>query len=60
MNPCQFIWRSKGYLSVSSVFLKEVSVMAAEKYGILDILDNDVSAIVSRIIFVQNHEEPLR
>ena len=59
-RPCSFVRSSLDYLSVSSVFFKELYMEAIKVYGIVDLLENDIDAIQSRIIFVQNHETPLR
>ena len=59
-RPCSFVRKSLDYLFVSSVFFKELYMEAFKVYGISDLLENDIDAIQSRIIFIQNHETPLR
>ena len=60
IKPCNFIKKLWSYLSVSSEFFREVNHIACRKYGINDLLDNDIDAVKSRIYFVQNHETPMR
>ena len=48
------------YMSVSSEFFKEIFELADRKYGINDIIDNDKDAIYARIVYIQNHEAPMR
>ena len=60
IKPCNFIKKLWSYLSVSSEFFREVNHIACKKYGINDLLDNDIDAVKSRIYFVQNHETPMR
>ena len=60
MHPCKFMRKVFEYLSVSSVFFNEICDMVKCKYGIDDLIDNDIDAIHSRIIYTQNHETPMR
>ena len=59
-STCNFINKTKNFLCVSSVLIGELSSSASIKYDISDLLDNDRDAILSRIWYIQNHEEPLR
>ena len=59
-RPCNFIEKLCKYLLVSSDFLREVNDIAIKKYEIVEVLENDIEAVLSRIIFVQNHETPMR
>merc|ERR1712002_323303 len=56
IKPCTFIKKLWNYLLVSSEFLREVNNIASMKYEIVDLLENDIEAVMSRIMFVQNHE----
>ena len=60
IKPCNFLKKLWSYLSVSSEFFCEVNNIACKKYGIKHLLDNDIEAVKSRILFVQNHETPMR
>ena len=59
-SPCPFIEKILKYLSVSSVFFREVIDVSADKYQIDDLIENDRQAVVSRVSFVQNHESQMR
>ena len=48
------------FLDVSSVFLNEVKDIFIDKYDIDMLLEQDRDAIISRLQFVQNHEERMR
>ena len=60
MFPCNFMKKVFGFLSVSSMFFNEICDLAVKKYGINDLMDNDKDAVYSRILYIQNHETPLR
>ena len=60
MRPCNLIKKLLNYLSLSSEFFKEVNDIASKKYGMVDLLENDIDAVKSRIQFVQNHEIQMR
>ena len=60
IKPCNFIRRSAGFLSVYSVSHKETYRMLSSKHEIESLLENDRSAIISRISYVQNHESQMR
>ena len=60
LKPCNFIKKLWNYLSASSEFFNEVNEIAIKKYGIKDLLENDIDAVQSRIQFVQNHETQMR
>ena len=49
-----------GYLIISSSLLRNVSIILRDEYEIENLMDNDFQAILSRIWFVQNHEEQMR
>ena len=59
-KPCSFIAKLIDYLSISSYLLREVQDILHYKYDVDSLLDNDVDAIVSRVIFVQNREHQMR
>ena len=48
------------FLNVSSVLLNEIKILVYENYEIETLFNNDKDAILSRIIYVQNHEETMR
>ena len=58
--PCDFILKNLNFLKISSFYYKEIRLMLLNKYNIDSLLDNDRDAIMSRIIFVQNHEPQTR
>ena len=59
-KPCDFIRKIRHFLKVSSIMISEVLDILKEKYDIDSLFDNDIDAIVSRIIYVQNHEKQMR
>ena len=59
-NPCEFVRKINSFLSVTSVFYNEIYDLIKSKYQLESLIDNDKMAIMSRIGFVQNHEEQLR
>ena len=59
-HPCNYVFKTIEFLSISSVFLREVYVLLNDLYGIDSILYNDKSAIISRIEFIQNREQQMR
>ena len=54
ISPC-FV-RHKLYFMKFSLYAQSIEVNAMEKYEIVDLLDNDIDAIISRIFYVQRHE----
>ena len=48
--------RHKLYFVKFSLYAQSIEVNAWEKYEIVDLLDNDIDAIISRIFYVQRHE----
>ena len=60
LKPCKFIEKLWPYLLISSVLFDEMDTILKGKYNIWDIFDNDKDAVRSRIMFVQNHEIPMR
>ena len=58
--PCAFIQKIFRFLTISSVFLSEIRDLLIEKYDVELLFEQDRDAIVSRMIFVQNHETPMR
>ena len=60
MKPCNLMRKLWSYLLVSSEFFQDVNEIACKKYGINDLLENDMDAVKSRILFVQNHETQMR
>ena len=59
-HPCKFLEYVKDYFVVSSFFLKSISEILDNEYGIDSLLDNDLDAIIARITFIQNHEQKMR
>ena len=59
-RPCSFIKKLNSYIQISSVLFREIYSILQNIYGIDSLLENDIDAIISRISFVQNHEEQLR
>ena len=58
--PCIFIEKIMKHICVSSVLINEVNQFSNDLYQIDDLLDNDRQAVVSRILYVQNHESQMR
>ena len=56
MRPCRFIKKIWNFLYLSSEFVRDVNDIAYDKYNIHNLLENDIDAINSRILYVQNHE----
>ena len=56
ISPCIFIEKIMTHISVSSVLFNEVNTFSSDLYEIYDLLDNDRQAVVSRVLYVQNHE----
>ena len=59
-SPCDFIIKNFNFLRFSSFYYRELKLMLFSKYSIDSLLENDKNAILSRIIFVQNHEPQSR
>ena len=59
-KPCNFIEKLIHFMKVSSVMINEVLHILKETYDIDSLYDNDFDAIVSRITYVQNHEQQMR
>ena len=60
LKPCNFIENLTHFLKISSVMIKEVTGILNDIYDIDSMFDNDTDAILSRIHFVQNHEQQMR
>ena len=58
--PCNCIARNLAFFSISSVFRRNILETFHEDYGIENVFENDKDAVISRIIFTQNHEETMR
>ena len=58
--PCEYIAKNSYFFKVSSYFVTEIKDIFNREYNIENVLDNDKDAVVSRISFIQNHEETLR
>ena len=59
-SPCVSVAKNLPFFKVSSSFFSEISDIFFKKYSIDDLVNNDKDAIISRIWFVQNHEETMR
>ena len=59
-SPCDFIFKNLIFFRISSFYFKELRVLASSKYDIESLSENDKDAILSRIIFIQNHEPQTR
>ena len=59
-SPCLFLEKLMVYLCTSSVLFNEVKLFCNDLYQINDLFDNDRQAVVSRLLFVQNHERQMR
>ena len=59
-SPCSFIQKNFNYLMLTSVLVNEVRDIFNDKYDIELLFDQDRDAVVSRIMYIQNHETPMR
>ena len=59
-NPCEFVCKINSFLSVTSIYYNEIYDLIKSKYQFESLIENDKMAIMSRIGYVQNHEEQLR
>ena len=59
-SPCDFILKNLNFLRISSFYYKAIGLLLSTKYNIDSLLENDKDAVLSRIIFTQNHEPQLR
>ena len=60
LKPCDFLEKNMQYMNVSSALMREVHLILEQDYDIDSLLDNDIEAINSRILFKQNHEKQMR
>ena len=60
LNPCDFICKILKFMKLSSYLVNDVCVILRSKYNIESLFDNDIEAIISRISYVQNHENQMR
>ena len=60
LKPCDFLRKIMQYMKVSSALMREVHLILEQAYDIDSLLDNDIEAINSRILFKQNHERQMR
>ena len=58
--PCAFMQKTFRFFILSSVLLNEVRDIFINKYDIELLFEQDRDAVVSRIMYVQNHETPMR
>lgn len=58
--PCAFIQKTFNFFILSSVLLNEVRDIFINKYDTELLLEQDRDAVVSRIMYVQSHETPMR
>lgn len=59
-NPCLFISKAMGYLSISSICLNEIKEIFMNIYDVELLLEQDRDAVLSRISYVQDHEDQMR
>ena len=59
-RPCKFLDKCFNYFYHNSILFDDIRSILWNNYNILDLLNNDVDAIKSRIYFIQNHEPTLR
>ena len=60
LKPCNFISKILDFIYSSSALVKDVLKILTDVYDVSSLLDNDYQAILSRIWYVQNHEERMR
>ena len=58
--PCPYIQKNLNFLKASSVLLNEVRDTFIDKYDVELLFEQDRDAVLSRIMYVQNHETPMR
>ena len=59
-SPCDFFSKILPFLSVSSYIRLKIDELCFKQYDVERVFENDIDAMISRIIFVQNHEETMR
>ena len=59
-SPCDFIKKAINFLYISSMFLKQIFIISKNKYDIDMLFENDIDAVMSRILFVQQRESQMR
>ena len=60
LKLCDFIRNLLSFMKISSIMVNEVQYTLKTIYDIDSVFDNDVEAIISRILFVQRNEEQMR
>ena len=60
LRPCDFIRNLLPFMHISSVMVNDVRNTLKSTYDMDSAFDDDSDAIVSRILFVQRHEEQMR
>ena len=60
LKPCDFIRNLLNFMLISSVMVSDVRHFMKSMYDIDSVFDNDGDALISRILFVQKHEEQMR
>ena len=59
-DPCAFIEKTLNFLVLSSVLLNEIRDIFIHNYEIELLFEQDREALISRIVYVQSHETPMR
>ena len=59
-SPCNYFKKILPYLNISSYFREKIEELTLKEYNFELVFENDVDAINSRIVFVQNHEDTMR
>ena len=57
---CDFVWKAKSFLTISSFHFKDIYDILFNTYSIESLTQNDRDALISRIAYVQNHESQSR
>ena len=59
-SSCNFIQKNFSFFNMSSVFFKEIRDLFIDSYDVELVFKQDKSALLSRILYVQNHERQMR
>ena len=60
LKPCDFIRNLLRFMNISSVMISDVRHILKSIYDIDSVFEDDSDALISRILFVQRHEEQMR
>ena len=59
-SPCKYFRKILTFLKISSFIVKMTQELSIKEYDIELVFENDLDAIIARIMYVQNHEGTMR